>query len=67
MVNVDVASAVPELLGPDEVTVTLHVNGREIVLQIDPRTTLLDALRERLGLTGTKKGATTVNAAPARY
>ena len=36
--------------------VELTVNGREVHLQIDPRTTLLDALREHLHLTGTKKG-----------
>ena len=32
------------------------VNGRETSLDLDPRTTLLDALREHLHLTGTKKG-----------
>jgi xanthine dehydrogenase YagT iron-sulfur-binding subunit len=36
--------------------VRLSVNGVEHHLQLDPRVTLLDALRERLGLTGTKKG-----------
>ncbi|MFD0658660.1 (2Fe-2S)-binding protein [Thermocatellispora tengchongensis] len=36
--------------------VTLRVNGRERTLSLDPRVTLLDALRERLDLTGTKKG-----------
>jgi xanthine dehydrogenase YagT iron-sulfur-binding subunit len=36
--------------------VTLMVNGEPIRLRIDNRTTLLDALREHLGLTGTKKG-----------
>jgi xanthine dehydrogenase YagT iron-sulfur-binding subunit len=36
--------------------VGLTVNGREVHLQLDPRTTLLDALREHLHLTGTKKG-----------
>ncbi|UZW54756.1 aldehyde dehydrogenase iron-sulfur subunit [Sphingobium sp. JS3065] len=36
--------------------VGLSVNGREVHLQLDPRTTLLDALREHLHLTGTKKG-----------
>jgi xanthine dehydrogenase YagT iron-sulfur-binding subunit len=41
---------------PDPVTVELRINGRPHVLTLDPRTTLLDALRERLGLTGTKKG-----------
>ncbi|HEY5095758.1 MAG TPA: (2Fe-2S)-binding protein [Candidatus Eremiobacteraceae bacterium] len=34
----------------------LHVNGAERTLEIDPRVTLLDALRDHLGLTGTKKG-----------
>jgi xanthine dehydrogenase YagT iron-sulfur-binding subunit len=38
------------------VPVTLKVNGVERTLKLDPRTTLLDALREHLELTGTKKG-----------
>ncbi|MGI5164497.1 (2Fe-2S)-binding protein [Spirillospora sp. CA-253888] len=36
--------------------ITLTVNGREHRLDIDTRTSLLDTLRERLGLTGAKKG-----------
>ena len=36
--------------------VVLNVNGRDHFLTIDPRTTLLDLLRERLDLTGAKKG-----------
>jgi xanthine dehydrogenase YagT iron-sulfur-binding subunit len=36
--------------------VSLRINGSEHVLDVDPRTTLLDLLRERLGLTGSKKG-----------
>lgn len=36
--------------------ITLNVNGEKHHLPIDHRTTLLDALRERLDLTGTKKG-----------
>ncbi|MEB1611118.1 hypothetical protein FHT08_000598 [Xanthomonas campestris] len=36
--------------------VSLEINGRAVVLQVDNRTTLLDALREQLRLTGTKKG-----------
>jgi len=36
--------------------VTLSVNGRELALDLEPRVTLLDALREYAGLTGTKKG-----------
>ena len=35
---------------------TLSVNGRTHSLALDPRTTLLDTLREHLSLTGTKKG-----------
>ena len=38
------------------IPVTLLVNGQEHQVQIDPRTTLLDCLRETLHLTGTKKG-----------
>ena len=38
------------------VDLTLRVNGCERRLHLDSRTTLLDALREHLGLTGTKKG-----------
>jgi xanthine dehydrogenase YagT iron-sulfur-binding subunit len=41
---------------PGMVDARLRVNGAEHHLMIDPRTTLLDALRERLHLTGTKKG-----------
>jgi len=36
--------------------IALNVNGREHSLSVDVRTTLLDLLRERLGLTGSKKG-----------
>jgi xanthine dehydrogenase YagT iron-sulfur-binding subunit len=39
-----------------EIDVVLHVNGVDRPVRIDPRVSLLDALRERLGLTGTKKG-----------
>jgi xanthine dehydrogenase YagT iron-sulfur-binding subunit len=38
------------------VPVTLTVNGQEHALRLDVRTSLLDALRDHLGLTGTKKG-----------
>ena len=41
---------------PATVNVLLRVNDTEHQVMIDPRTTLLDALRERLHLTGTKKG-----------
>ena len=38
------------------VTLTLRINGSEHRLRLDPRTTLLDCLRETVLLTGTKKG-----------
>ncbi len=43
-------------LGNNSVEVKLKVNGTEHTLNIEPRVTLLDALRERLNLTGSKKG-----------
>src|SRR6478672_11704744 len=38
------------------VPVALRINGKEHQLHVDPRTTLLDCLRETVHLTGTKKG-----------
>ena len=38
------------------VPITLRINGKDHKLQIDPRTTLLDCIRETVALTGTKKG-----------
>ncbi|MET8762624.1 (2Fe-2S)-binding protein [Lentzea sp. NPDC004782] len=49
-----IASAAPEATGLVEVA--FKVNGERRKLSIDPRVTLLDTLRERLQLTGTKKG-----------
>jgi xanthine dehydrogenase YagT iron-sulfur-binding subunit len=40
----------------NEIDIELRVNGRVVRLSVDTRLTLLDALREHLGLTGTKKG-----------
>jgi xanthine dehydrogenase YagT iron-sulfur-binding subunit len=48
------AAPVPE--GAQEMDVTLNVNGEARRLRLEPRVSLLDALRERCGLTGTKKG-----------
>jgi xanthine dehydrogenase YagT iron-sulfur-binding subunit len=41
---------------PEPVTVELQINSRPHTLTLDPRTSLLDALREHLALTGSKKG-----------
>src|SRR6187402_2258583 len=49
------AGAVETLAGPS-ITADLRVNGASHKLELDIRTTLLDALREQIGLTGTKKG-----------
>jgi len=46
-------SSVP---APEKMSISLVVNGQSCALSVDPRTTLLDALREHLELTGTKKG-----------
>jgi xanthine dehydrogenase YagT iron-sulfur-binding subunit len=40
----------------DTIPVTLRVNGKSYPLQLETQVTLLDALRERIGLTGSKKG-----------
>ena len=45
-----------EPLPPTSMKVAFTVNGQPRELQLDPRTTLLDALREHLHLTGSKKG-----------
>jgi len=42
--------------GTASVKVNLKINGKDYALDVDPRVTLLDALRERLHLTGSKKG-----------
>src|SRR3954470_220302 len=46
----------PKKDDPHAIPITLNVNGKVHTLKLDPRTTLLDALREHLGLTGAKKG-----------
>ena len=50
------AEAQPPEDSPSRVKVALEVNGRNRELEVDTRTSLLDALREHLKLTGTKKG-----------
>ena len=43
-------------VAPELAAVSLRINGAEHTLELDTRTSLLDLLRERLGLTGAKKG-----------
>lgn len=54
----DDAKPLPENASPASslIDITLNVNARTRQLRIDPRVTLLDAVRERFHLTGTKKG-----------
>jgi xanthine dehydrogenase YagT iron-sulfur-binding subunit len=52
-------AAQDEINGPTiegAVPITLRINGKDHKLSIDPRTTLLDCIRETVALTGTKKG-----------
>src|SRR3954465_5932218 len=44
------------VVGPGPVPIALNVNGRRVELHIEPRVTLLDALRQRADLTGNKRG-----------
>lgn len=44
-----------KVVGPGPVSITLRVNGQAHNLSVEPRVTLLDALRDRLDLTGAKK------------
>ena len=44
-----------EPVGPDPVEITLRINGQDKKLSVEPRVTLLDALRNRLDYTGAKK------------
>jgi xanthine dehydrogenase YagT iron-sulfur-binding subunit len=53
--SADVVS-LPAMRGSEAGTVVLSVNGQERELRMEPRVSLLDALREHLGLTGSKKG-----------
>ena len=50
------AQTLPPAKSPPVMPVDLTVNGKPRALEVDTRTTLLDALREHLKLTGTKKG-----------
>lgn len=56
MTGVGAAQSLPPTAAPVDREVSLVVNGKRRALSLDPRTTLLDALREHLHLTGTKKG-----------
>lgn len=46
----------PTIVAPVKIPIALSVNGAEHTLEVAPWTSLLDALRDHLDLTGTKKG-----------
>lgn len=48
-------AATGDVVGPGAVSMTLKINGRNHTLEAEPRVTLLDALRNRLDMTGAKK------------
>ncbi|GAA3108195.1 hypothetical protein GCM10010464_83830 [Pseudonocardia yunnanensis] len=50
------APAPPGIYGPATAAITLRINGASHVVGLEPRVSLLDALREHLELTGSKKG-----------
>lgn len=52
----EAAGGTPDSPMEGAVPVTLLINGKRHQLHVDPRSTLLDCLRETMGLTGTKKG-----------
>jgi xanthine dehydrogenase YagT iron-sulfur-binding subunit len=49
------AQATPKVLGPGPVPVTLTINNKKFTAQLEPRVTLLDAMREKFDLTGAKR------------
>ena len=49
------AQAAPAVQGPGKVPVSLNVNGKKYSAQLEPRVTLLDALRDQFELTGAKR------------
>ncbi|HXI11813.1 MAG TPA: 2Fe-2S iron-sulfur cluster-binding protein [Thermoanaerobaculia bacterium] len=56
LAGVDSKTGAPGTADANATGVTLDINGKLHKLKLDPRTTLLDALRENLDLTGAKKG-----------
>jgi xanthine dehydrogenase YagT iron-sulfur-binding subunit len=55
-VALDAPAMAQGTVAPNSKPVTLRINGKSQTLTLDPRTSLLDALRETLDMTGTKKG-----------
>jgi len=54
-VEAEAQAIAPRAFGPDEVPIKLTINGRAQALNVEPRMTLLDAVRNKLDLTGSKR------------
>jgi xanthine dehydrogenase YagT iron-sulfur-binding subunit len=54
-VDAEAQATAPRTVGPGEVPITLTINGRAQALSVEPRMTLLDAVRNKLELTGSKR------------
>ena len=52
---VDAAGIPVKIQGPGKTPITLTINGQKHTLQLEPRVTLLDAMRDRLAITGAKR------------
>src|SRR5439155_16291469 len=53
--DIEGAGGASAIVGPGKVPMTLRVNGKSLQAELEPRVTLLDALRNHLDLTGAKK------------
>ena len=51
----EAAKAAGNAVGPSAVSISLKINGKPVPLTVEPRTTLLDAMRNQLNLTGAKR------------
>lgn len=54
-VDAEAQATAPRAVGPGEVPIRLRINGREQTLSVEPRMTLLDAVRNKLDMTGSKR------------
>jgi xanthine dehydrogenase YagT iron-sulfur-binding subunit len=54
-VDAEAQATAPRAVGPGEVAIRLRINGREHALDVEPRMTLLDAVRNKLDMTGSKR------------
>jgi xanthine dehydrogenase YagT iron-sulfur-binding subunit len=55
LLETEAAAAAPATLGPGPVPITLNINGKPVNLTVEPRVTLVDAMRNYLDLTGAKR------------